>query len=128
MDALTLGRSAAESLMVDYGRAERPTGRDYDPTQQAEVDTYEPLFSSRCKIGGGQLGVLTEEAGGRTVTTARLRVDLPVETEPLEVGDVWVMTEVSPESTSVVGRRYRVTKPVDGTFRTARRYDVEVVT
>jgi hypothetical protein len=57
----------------------------------------------------------------------RLELHLPVGTAPLTVGDVWTMTAVDASSSATVGATYRVTAPVDGSFLTARRYEVERV-
>lgn len=115
--------------MFDTGTAKRPSGTAYDatPSVQAVVPTYDVLFASPCKIQARNVAALTQEVGGRTATTVRLELHLPADTAPLTTGDVWEMTAVSDFSTAVVGRRYRVTAPVEKTFPTARRYEVEEV-
>ena len=120
-------RLQAESLMLDTARAERPAGRVYDSTEQAEVDTFTDLFTSPCKVKARNVAALAQEVGARTATTVRLEVHFPVTTEALQVGDVIEVTAVADVSTAVVGARYRVTAPVDGTYLTARRYEVDRV-
>jgi hypothetical protein len=120
-------RLAAESLMLDTGAAKRPSGRGYNSSTQSDGDTYTDLFSSPCKLKAVNVAALTAEAGGRTATTVRLELHLPVGTAPLTVGDVWTMTAVDASSSATVGATYRVTAPVDGSFLTARRYEVERV-
>lgn len=120
-------RLAAESLMLDAGSAKRPTGSGYNATTQSDGDTYSSLFSSKCKLKAVNVAALTAEAGGRTATTVRLELHLPVSTALLTVGDVWTMTAVDEASVATVGASYRVTAPVDGSFLTARRYEIERV-
>lgn len=127
--ALEAGRRAAEALMLDEGRALRPIGQEYDPAQQAQVTTYDPDFgfTSRCKLQSRVLVAQEAQAGGRTVTTARLELHLPIDTEPLTTGDVWELTARDPQSSAAVGHRFRVQGPHEKTMATARRYDIEAV-
>lgn len=115
--------------MVDTGVARRPTGSTYSPVMQGQVTTYDAGFgfTSACKIQARSLAALVEEAGGRSATTVRLELHLPVDTAPLTVGDEWEMTAVDETSTAVVGEVYRVTAPIAKTYLTARRYEVDQV-
>lgn len=125
--AVLAGRRAAESLMLDTGKALRPTGGTYyDKTTQTERLDGDDLFVSRCKVQEG-LGATDSEVGGRTATEIRPRLHLPASTPPLAAGDVWEMTAVDPLSLEVVGARYRVIAPAVGSLKTARRYEVEAV-
>lgn len=124
--ALARGRAMAERQMLDTGVARHPNGtKVYNPATQRNEPGYDDLFTSRCKLQARNVAALVQEVGGRTATTVRFELHLPVESEPLTVGDVWEMTAVAAVSTAVVGHQYRVTAPVEGTFRTARRYEVE---
>jgi len=126
--ALSAGRRAAESLMLDYGRALRLTGEKvYDHDEQEYVDKETPLFTSAAKIQTRALATRVEEVGARTATTVRTELHLPADTPPLSVGDVWEVTAAHPMSLAVVGQRLRITAPVAGTLKTARRYEVEEV-
>lgn len=130
--ALMAGRSRAESLMLDHGTALHPTGgKTYDPDADngngADVDTYDELFASRCKIQSRNVEPRSSEVGGRTAVEVRTELHLPASTPALEVGDVWEITEAHPLSFSEVGQRLRVTAPVAGSLKTARRYVVEEV-
>jgi hypothetical protein len=126
--ALVAGRAAAESLMLDEGQAQRPTGGlTYDPVTQSEVPAMDPDFgfSSRCKVQSRAVIVRTEEVGERTAATIRLELQLPVDTAPLQVGDVFTVTTPHPLSTVPAGTAYRVNGPAEGSLKTARRYEVE---
>ena len=115
--------------MLDTGKALRPTGgTTYDSEQQADVAAYADLFGpTRCKIQTRNIQAGESEVGGRTAITVRTELHLPADTAPLAVGDVWEITAAHALSLSTVGQRLRVIAPVAGTFKTARRYEVEEV-
>lgn len=117
-------RAHAESLMVDAGRALRPSGGVVYADQQ-ETREYVEVFTSRCKVKPRDLGVEAVEVGGRSAVRDRPVLHLPVSAPPLLPGDEWEITAVSPLSTVVVGRRYRVSGPFEKSLATARRYEVE---
>lgn len=126
------GRRAAESLMLDAGKALRPTGsEEYDPDadggQGANVPMFDDLFESKCKVQTRALVAQEVEVGGRTSTSVRTELHLPADTAPLTVGDVWEITVAHPVSLAIVGQRLRVTAPTAGSLKTARRYVVEEV-
>lgn len=133
--ALDAGRAAAERLMVDSGKALRPTGGTvYDPETQTEGPEYDDLFGTPravpCKIKSSRsLSPREAEAGDRTVITIPAELHLPAKAAyaGLVPGDVWELTRVDPRSLNAVGRRYRITSEVDGTYVTACRYTVERV-
>lgn len=122
-------RAHAESMMLDTGKALRPTGeRIYDKILQREVEQFDDSFgfTSRCKVQDGGLSAAEAEVGGRTSTETRPKLHLPASTPPLSVDDIWEMTTVHPLSLEVVGTRYRIVAPAHGGLKTARRYEVEV--
>lgn len=128
--ALSRGRQHAESLMLDAGTASRPTGElVYDSEAQAEVPEMDPDFgfTSSCKIQARDVVVRTAEVGARTAASVRLELHLPVSTAPLQTGDVWTVTDPHGLSTVPAGTAYRVSGPVEGTAKTARRYEIERV-
>jgi hypothetical protein len=125
--AVAAGRLRAESLMVDAGTAKRPTG-GYEYVDGEEVLATTDLFSSACKIQTRNLVAREDEVGGRTSVSVRTELHLPASTDALEVGDLFELTAVHALSLGVVGQRLRVTGPVAGSLKTARRYEVvEVV-
>lgn len=129
--AMLAGRRAAAALMLDRGKALRPTGdRTYDSGAQAEVDVYDDLFGPiACKVKPSSLSTRSSEAGERTVITIPAELHLPatVQNTGLVPGDVWEIVSVHAQSLNTVGRRYRITSEVDGTIVTACRYSVERV-
>jgi hypothetical protein len=116
--------------MLDTGTAKRPTGETvYSSATQAQVPAYASgfEFSSRCKIQSGGLQARAEEVGGRTATTVALELHLPVATVPLTDGDEWTVTVPHPMSTVPVGTVYEVVAPMEGSMKTARRYQIKRV-
>lgn len=130
--AVYAGRAAAERLMLDTGQALRPTG-EYELVNigledDVEVEITQPLFGPvRCKVQTREVQARESEVGGRTAVEVRMELHLPASTPPLAVGDVWEFTAAHPLSMSTVGQRLRITSPVAGTLKTARRYSVEEV-
>lgn len=118
----------AESLMLDSGRAFRRSGEPaYDPEEQASTVPEVELFASRCKVKPPDTQDRTIEVAGRTAVVVDAVLHLPVSTEPLTAGDEWLVEAVDPLSAARAGRRYRVLGPVERTWATARRYQVEEV-
>ena len=88
------GRRAAESLMLDYGEALRPTG-GWTVVDGVEVQATEMLFHSACKIQTRQVQARESEVGGRTAVEVRMELHLPAHTEPLAVGDLFEIVAAS---------------------------------
>ena len=124
--ALPEMRAQAESLMLDTGKALRPTG-GYEYVDGEDVLATDDLFTSRCKIQTRTIQARESEVGGRTAVTVRTELHLPADTPPMVAGDLWEFTAVDPLSLATVGQRVRVLAPVAGTLKTARRYEVEQV-
>ena len=122
-------RADVESLMLDAGKALRPTGGyEYDPDAGAEVQATEPLFGPvRCKVQSRNVQPREAQVGERTSVSVRTELHLPAESPALTTGDVWEFTDVHPLSLATVGQRLRVVAPVAGTLKTAARYEVEEV-
>lgn len=119
------GRMAAEATMLDTGKALRPTG-GWTVVGGIEVPATTNLFSSvACKVQTRDVQAVESEVAGRTAVEVRTELHLPASSAPLAVGDLWEITAVHALSFAVVGARYRVTAPVAGTLKTARRYQVE---
>lgn len=127
--ATLAGRAAAERLMLDTGKALRPTGGTvYDPATQSSVAAADDLFTDTpCKLQSRGLVSADNEVGDRTATTIRVELHLPADSDPLTTGDLWEITDVSDLSMATVGDRYRVTAPIAKSIATARRYEVERV-
>src|SRR5690348_3403176 len=99
VSATLAGRRAAEALMLDSGKALRPSGgMVYDPSADggngADVVAYTDLDSGPCKVqdAGGVIGARPHEVGDRTSYVAHYTLHRPADSTPLLVGDVWEMT------------------------------------
>lgn len=124
-------RSDAEALMTDtctVRRIDPDAPPTQDPDTGTESPTYADLFTSKCKVQARSLQALTAEAGGRTATTVRVELHLPVSAAAAQTGDVVEITAVGALSdVQLRGRKFTVAAPVAKSFATARRYEVEEV-
>ena len=129
MGALPDMRRAAESLMLDRGTMRRATGATtQDPDTGSTVPEFADQFSSKCKIQTRNLQARESEVGGRTATSVRVELHLPITAPAVEVGDVFEVTRVDARSDrQLLGRKFRVIAPVGKSFATARRLEVEEV-
>ncbi|WP_294567606.1 DUF6093 family protein [uncultured Arthrobacter sp.] len=125
--ALPEMRAMAEALMVDAGVGLRLLDNEWVLVDGIEVQATATLFFAACKVQTAGVQPREAQVGGRTAVEVRTELHLPADTAPLSVGDIWEITAAHPLSLSVVGQRLRVTAPVAGTFKTARRYQVEEV-
>ena len=126
IDALTArGQAAAAALMVDALHLERPTGRTIrvDGTTVPERET---VWTGHGKVQSQQSYPSQPGAGGGTTTLATFEVHIPA-TDPVEVlvDDVFVV-DTSRDAT-LAGQRLRVRVDPVKTWRTARRFNCEVI-
>lgn len=122
-------RAEAEALMTDTITIRRATGATTrDPSTGSTVPTYADVLTSKCKVQARSLQALTADAGGRTATTVRLELHLPVSAAAVQTGDVAEVTAVGALSdVQLLGRKFTIAAPVAKSFATARRYEVEEV-
>ena len=124
-------RQQAESLMTDtcvVRRVDPDAEPVQDPDTGTEAPAYADQFTSKCKVQHRTLVVRDEEAGGRTASTVRLELHLPVGAPAVQTGDVAEITAVGALSDMhLLGRKFTIAAPVAKSFATARRYEVEEV-
>jgi hypothetical protein len=115
--------------MLDTGTMRRATGSTtQDPDSGSTVPEFADLFTSKAKIQTRNLQAREAEVGGRTATSVRVELHLPISAPAVEVGDVWEVTRVHALSDrQLLGRKFRVIAPVGKSFATARRLEVEEV-
>ena len=126
-DLVLRGRAAAEALMVDECTAARPTGALVtDPGTGVDSPVSSVVYSGRCKVQSATAQAASPEAGGHAFTVEQLRLDFPASSS-LRTGDVATITasELDPD---LVGLAFRLVELARGTFRTADRWNVELVT
>jgi hypothetical protein len=128
-DAVTLlGRFAAERLMTTTCSVGRPTD-EFVTNPNTGVDT--PLVRDVpvrgvCKVQAATPQAASPEAGGAVFTVERLQIHLPVG-DPVRVGDVVTVLDC-PLDAGLNGLVFRLTELVRGSFRTAQRWDSELIT
>lgn len=121
------GRRMAESLMLDTCTVARLGEPVDDPDTGAVVVPETEIYAGICKVKAPQRANQPVEVGEAVITVTPGEVHLPAghpTVGVLEEGDVVEVTasELGP---SLVGMRFRVTGPFDGTFVTARRYPTD---
>lgn len=126
IDVLPELRAQAESLMVDQCVVRRPTGHTaQDPDTGSEVPEYADVFVSPCKVQARTLVALEAEVGGRTSTTVRLELHMPLDVPLVKAYDVAEI--VDSHDPQLVGRKFTITAPVAKSLATARRFEVSEV-
>lgn len=132
-------RAAAETLMVDTVTIDRWDGTtSIDENTLAETKNYAaPLYGPTVNTDSGRNGrariqqhaaVSDEEAGpGRTVTTLRLELQLPITVTGLQVDDR-VVVDAAVHDPDLVGREFRISDLHHKTHATSRRVAIEEIT
>jgi hypothetical protein len=130
-------RADAESLMLDTCTIGDLGDPDTDPDTGEVIVPLEavvypdpswpddhPWKHGPCKVKPPQRANQPTDVGEGTVTVTPGEVHIPAAGPDLKVGQV-VDIAASQLSPTLVGDRYRIIGPFDGTFITARRYPVE---
>ena len=123
-----LGRAAAESLMTTTCTVGRPTG-EFVTHPDTGVDTPEvrPVaVRGICKVQAATPQAAAPVVGGQAITVERLQIHLPIG-DPVRPGDTVTITG-SPMDPALVGSVFRLTELARGTYRTAQRWDAELIT
>lgn len=125
--ALTDGRQAAESLMLDTCVIRRKTGRTTNGTTGKVTDTYgSPIYEGPCKLQMRDAQPFVAEAGDRSVVLSRQELHLPIRATGIRVDDVATVTAVGPiTDPDNLGRKLRVRGEMTKSMPTARRLAVE---
>ncbi|MFB4414162.1 DUF6093 family protein [Pantoea sp. ANP04] len=121
------GREAAEALMTDLCLIERQSTEDVtDPVTGAVTFPVVEVYAGKCKLGGDKSQASEPSAGGHAFTVEQLMVHLPVSAKSLTGDRVTVLS--SAMDPDLVGLKLRLTELARGTYRTADRWNVELVT
>lgn len=121
------GRAAAEALMLDACRVERPGESVTDPDSGDVTPSMSPVFEGKCKVQQTMSQGANPAAGSHAFTIQDSRVDFPVSAGPLMVDDVVTMT-ASALDPQLVGTVFRVAELFHKSYATAQRTRVEEVT
>lgn len=119
------GRRLAESLMSDACTAHRPGPETTDPETGETTPGLTEVYAGRCKVQVATAQAASPEAGGHAYVIESLQLHFPV-TSQLFIDDVVTVT-ASPMDPDLVGLRFRLVELARGTYRTADRWNVELV-
>lgn len=129
--ALPLLRAEAESLML----AECVTHRPGEPFTDADGVVVTPLvevYAGKCKVQTTVAKAATPIAGGHVFLVENLQLHFPFDVS-VGTGDVATITKAPDILTGlpdpdVLGKVFRLVELARGTIRTAKRWNVELVT
>lgn len=131
-DAVTLrGRLAAEALMVDSCVVERLAGTVTDPVTGKVTEVWEPVYGAlpggaKCKVQGRSAVAVEPVAAGHRFTIEQLMIHLPVSAKSQTNDRVTVIAARMDED--LIGLQFRLTELARGSYRTADRWNVDLVT
>ena len=127
VSATLRGRAAAEALMLDSCKVERPGDPVTDPESGNVTPSMSPVYEGKCKVQQTMSQGANPSAGSHAFTIQDSRVDFPVSAGPLMVDDVVTITasELDPQ---LVGTVFRVAELFHKTYATAQRTRVDEVT
>jgi len=121
------GRIAAEALMVDSCRIERPGEVVTDPDSGVVSPSHELVYEGRCKVQQTLAQSTDAEAGGAVFTVQGSRLDIPVGAGPVRTGDrVRMLSGV--HNPALAGNVYRIVELFEKSWQTAQRVRVEELT
>ena len=120
------GRAKAEALMIDTCIVERLSGTETNPTTGVVSDSWETIYEGKCKVQGRSAVAATPTAGKHMYTIEQLMVSLPItaHTKPGD-RDTIVSAEIDED---LIDIQLQLTELDRGTFRTADRWNVDLVT
>lgn len=125
MSALTMGRRMAESRMTDSCKVTRKGERVWDEGAGEYVDSPVVIYLGRCRLKHSTAAGSDSSAGSQLVVVSQPEVHLPVSAVGVAPGDEVLMTS-SPTRPDLVGRKFVVEGPFDGSQTTALRYRIGV--
>ena len=130
VEAMLRGRRLAESLMRSMCTITRAgTGpRVFDEATGTYTDPPRvPVYVGRCKVQDADRTASEAEAGDREAGVVGLSLHLPIDGSGGVARDDVAVIDSNPDDPALVGRRFVVRAPHDGTLKTARRLPVEAV-
>lgn len=119
------GRRRAARLMIATGVVHRPGPEVTDPDTGVVTPGLVEVYGGACKVQGATAQAASPEAGGHAYVVESLQLHFPVSSQ-LKIDDVVTIT-ASPMDPDLVGLTFRLVELARGTFRTADRWNVELV-
>lgn len=123
--AAQMGREAAEAIMVDTCRIERP-GKAAPDGRGGTTHPRALLYEGKCRVQRALGGASAQEVAGHEYTPRPLTIHLPVGAVGVEGDDVVTVTETAADPL-LVGRVFRVVVPAGKSLASAYRIPVEEV-
>lgn len=125
-DFIYEAREMAEELMLDTCQVERSLGLVTDPVTAVVSEAWETVYAGKCKVAGDKTQAASPQAGGHVFTVEQLQVHLPVSALSVTGDRVTIQSAVL--DADLVGTQFRLTELARGSYRTADRWNVELVT
>lgn len=130
-DDLLLARAAAEAIMPNLCTARRP-GAEFTDPDGVVVTPLVDVYTGPCKVQTTVAQAGSPVAGGHKYTVENLQLHFPARAS-LRTGDVVEVTQAVDIETGlpdldIQGKVFRLVELARGTWRTADRWNVELVT
>lgn len=126
--ALARGRQAANARMLDTFDIKRSLGVNYDPEQDADVETFEFLFTTPGRVKTTGNVTRNSEVGGRTSASVTRELHIPVNSPDVPTDAVAFCIAVDDTSDpTLMGAMLRLDGPAPASQTTARRLQVSEV-
>ena len=124
-EVVLAGRAEAEALMLTGVVVSRP-GAPVTDADGAVVTPLAEVFTGFCKVQTTVAQATSPVAGGHSFMVENLQLHFPV-LSSLRVDDVAIVVS-SAMDPDLVGLSFRIIEAARGTYRTADRWNVELVT
>lgn len=118
-------RAQAEAMMTDTGSVRRPGPEVTDPETGVVTPGMVEVYAGKVKLQGARALAGEQVAGGHKFIIENLQLHFPVGSG-LRIDDVCTLT-ASVLDPDQVGLSFRLTEKDRGTYRTADRWNVELV-
>lgn len=119
------GRAVAESLMSDACTVHRPGPDVTDPNTGEVIPGFVVVYLGQCKVQSAIAQAGSADAGGHRFVFENLMIHFPVSSS-LRIDDV-VTVDSSLMDADLAGEKFRLVELARGTYRTADRWNVELV-
>jgi hypothetical protein len=129
LSVVTMGRAAAESLMTDTCQVGTVSpGTVLDEATGEYTPVFTPVYAGKCKFKAGNTAANQIDAASQQLVEQSSTVSFPIATSTGIVKDMIIRFTGSLTDPALVGAEARVEGPSIGSYRTARRFSVEVTT
>ena len=125
--ALGMGRAMAESLMTETVRiGVESEGSTLDPATGQYDRDMAVVYEGQARLKAGSTAASEIAAEGQLLVEQDAELSLPVDTSTGVKKDMVVVVTASESDPGLPGTRARIKAPSVGSYRTARRFAVEL--